>query len=102
MTTRHKKPINLRLFAYNNPSKYWNGISRKFVRSKLRTSLRLILNIGRLPFGLSETKLHKRNVSILRNPTLGNIFLRLHFLEILGTGIVRIREVIKAVIKTFI
>ena len=37
----------------------------------------------------------KGNVSILRNPILGNIFFRLHIVEILGTGIVRIREAYK-------
>lgn len=48
-----------------------------------------------MPCGLSETEYLKGNVSILRNPTLGNIFFRLHIVEILGTGIVRIREAYK-------
>lgn len=47
---------------------------------------------GGLPFGLSEEEYLKGNVSILRNPILGNVFYRLHMAEILGTGIIRIRE----------
>ncbi len=47
---------------------------------------------GGLPPGLSEKEYLKGTVSILRNPILGNIFYRLHIVEILGTGIVRIKE----------
>lgn len=47
---------------------------------------------GGLPSGLSEAEYLKGNVSILRNPILGNVFYRLHIVEILGTGILRIRE----------
>ena len=50
---------------------------------------------GGLPAGLSEEEYLKGNVSILRNPILGNIFYRLHIVEILGTGIVRIKEAYK-------
>ncbi|MGN0434726.1 MAG: ATP-binding protein, partial [Bilifractor sp.] len=32
------------------------------------------------------------NVSILRNPIIGNVFFRLHIVEILGTGVIRIKE----------
>lgn len=47
---------------------------------------------GGLPSGLSEAEYLKGNVSILRNPILDNVFYRLHIVEILGTGILRIRE----------
>ncbi len=50
---------------------------------------------GGLPAGLSEEEYLKGNVSILRNPILGNVFFRLHVVEILGTGIVRIKEAYK-------
>ena len=50
---------------------------------------------GVLPTGISEEEYLKGNVSILRNPILGNVFYRLHIVEILGTGIVRIREAYK-------
>lgn len=47
---------------------------------------------GGLPAGLSEEEYLKGNFSVLRNPILGNIFYRLHLVEILGTGVRRIRE----------
>jgi len=50
---------------------------------------------GGLPSGLSETEYYKGNVSTLRDPILGNVFFRLHIVEILGTGIVRINEAYK-------
>lgn len=50
---------------------------------------------GGLPTGISEEEYIKGNVSILRNPILGNVFYRLHIVEILGTGIVRIQEAYK-------
>ena len=50
---------------------------------------------GGLPTGISEEEYLKGNVSILRNPILGNVFYRLHIVEILGTGIVRIQEAYK-------
>ena len=50
---------------------------------------------GGLPTGISEEEYLKGNVSVLRNPILGNVFYRLHFVEILGTGIVRIQEAYK-------
>ena len=47
---------------------------------------------GGLPAGISKEEYLKGNVSILRNPILANVFYRLHVVEILGTGIVRIKE----------
>lgn len=51
-----------------------------------------VLSPGGLPAGISEAEYLNGNVSILRNPILGNIFYRLHIVEILGTGILRIKE----------
>jgi ATP-dependent DNA helicase RecG len=47
---------------------------------------------GGLPSGISKEEYLKGNVSILRNPILGSIFYRLHIVEILGTGVARIKE----------
>lgn len=44
------------------------------------------------PGGLPAEEYLKGNFSVLRNPILGNIFYRLHLVEILGTGVRRIRE----------
>lgn len=51
-----------------------------------------VLSPGGLPAEISEAEYLNGNVSILRNPILGNIFYRLHIVEILGTGILRIKE----------
>ena len=47
---------------------------------------------GGLPKGLSEEGYLNGNISNLRNPILGNIFFRLHYIEMFGTGIRRIME----------
>lgn len=47
---------------------------------------------GGLPPGISETEYLRGRLSVLRNPILANVFDRLHIVEILGTGIIRIQE----------
>lgn len=51
-----------------------------------------VTGTGGPPEGLSEEDYLKGNFSVLRNPILGNIFHRLHLVEIIGTGVRRIRE----------
>lgn len=46
---------------------------------------------GGLVSGISKEEYLRGNLSVLRNPILGNVFYRLHMVEILGTGILRIR-----------
>ena len=50
-----------------------------------------ITSPGGLPNGMTADEYLKGSVSMLRNPILGNVFYRLHMVEILGTGILRIR-----------
>lgn len=45
---------------------------------------------GGLPSGISEDEYLNGSISMLRNPVLGNIFFRLHYIEMFGTGIKRI------------
>lgn len=47
---------------------------------------------GGLPNGVSQEQYMNGQLSILRNPTIGNVFFRLHLIEQLGTGISRILE----------
>lgn len=47
---------------------------------------------GGLPSGISEKAYLSGSVSVLRNPIIGNVFYRLHIVEILGTGVLRIKE----------
>lgn len=50
---------------------------------------------GGLPSGISENEYLNGNISTLRNPVLGNVFFRLHYIEMFGTGIKRIMEAYK-------
>lgn len=50
---------------------------------------------GGLPSGISEDEYLNGNISTLRNPVLGNIFFRLHYIEMFGTGIKRIVDAYK-------
>lgn len=51
-----------------------------------------IVSPGGLPLGVSKEEYLKGYVSVLRNPTLGNVFFRLKYVEIFGTGVRRILE----------
>lgn len=51
---------------------------------------------GGLPAGLSEEDYLNNQISILRNPILGNIFFRLGYIEKFGTGIMRINYAYEA------
>ena len=52
----------------------------------------VITSPGGLPSGISKEEYLTGNISYLRNPTIGNVFFRLGYIEIFGTGIGRIIE----------
>jgi len=52
----------------------------------------VITSPGGLPSGISKEEYLTGNISYLRNPTVGNVFFRLGYIEIFGTGIGRIIE----------
>lgn len=54
---------------------------------------------GGLVSGISKEEYLRGSLSVLRNPILGNIFYRLHMVEILGTGILRIRAAYEKSLK---
>lgn len=47
---------------------------------------------GGLPKGITEEEYLRGSISNLRNPIVGNVFFRLHYIEMFGTGIPRIFE----------
>jgi ATP-dependent DNA helicase RecG len=49
-----------------------------------------IASPGGLPFGLSKEEYLSGQISMLRNPIIGNVFFRLKYIEMFGTGIRRI------------
>ncbi|MDW7656846.1 MAG: ATP-binding protein [Bacillota bacterium] len=51
-----------------------------------------IMSPGGLPKGMTEREYLEGQVSILRNPIIGNIFYRLHHIERFGTGVKRIND----------
>lgn len=51
-----------------------------------------ITSPGGLPAGLSEEEYINGQISILRNPIIGNLFYRLRYIEKFGTGILRINN----------
>lgn len=51
-----------------------------------------IMSPGGLPTGITEQEYLEGQVSILRNPIIGNIFFRLHHIERFGTGVKRINH----------
>ena len=51
-----------------------------------------IVSPGGLPSGITETEYLSGRISVLRNRNLANVFSRLGFVEIFGTGITRIKQ----------
>lgn len=51
-----------------------------------------VISPGDLPSNISKEEYLNGQVSKLRNPTLANIFFRLRYIEMFGTGILRIKE----------
>lgn len=54
-----------------------------------------VISPGGLPAGISETEYLSGRISVLRNRNLANVFYRLGFVEIFGTGITRIKQLYK-------
>ena len=51
-----------------------------------------IISPGGLPSGITEDEYLSGKLSVLRNRNLANVFYRLGFVEIFGTGIIRIKQ----------
>lgn len=51
-----------------------------------------IISPGGLPSGITEKEYLSGKLSVLRNRNLANVFYRLGFVEIFGTGIIRIKQ----------
>ena len=51
-----------------------------------------IISPGGLPVGITEEEYLSGKLSVLRNRNLANVFYRLGFVEIFGTGITRIKQ----------
>ena len=73
------------------------------VESQIRVSMfddRIeIVSPGGLPSGITETEYLSGRISVLRNRNLANVFYRLGFVEIFGTGITRIKQLYEGALK---
>ena len=73
------------------------------VESQIRVSMyddRIeIISPGGLPSGITEDEYLSGKLSILRNRNLANVFYRLGFVEIFGTGILRIKQIYEEGLK---
>ena len=58
-----------------------------------------IISPGGLPSGITEDEYLSGKLSVLRNRNLANVFYRLGFVEIFGTGIIRIRQLYEEGLK---
>lgn len=58
-----------------------------------------IISPGGLPSGITEDEYLSGKLSILRNRNLANVFYRLGFVEIFGTGILRIKQLYEKSVK---
>lgn len=52
-----------------------------------------VVSPGGLPSGITEDEYLSGKLSVLRNRNLANVFYRLGFVEIFGTGITRIKQI---------
>ena len=52
-----------------------------------------VISPGGLPSGITEEEYLSGKLSVLRNRNLANVFYRLGFVEIFGTGITRIKQI---------
>lgn len=58
-----------------------------------------VISPGGLPSGISEEEYLSGKISVLRNRNLANVFYRLGFVEIFGTGITRIKQLYEDALK---
>ena len=58
-----------------------------------------IISPGGLPSGITEEEYLSGKISVLRNRNLANVFYRLGFVEIFGTGVTRIKQLYEEGLK---
>lgn len=63
-----------------------------FIRVSMFDDRIEIRSPGGLPSGMSESEYLDGQISMLRNPIIGNVFYRLRYIEMFGTGIKRINK----------
>lgn len=74
-------------------------MTNSYIQVSMEKDFITIVSPGGLPSGISEEEYLNGQISVMRNPIIGNIFFRLNIIESFGTGIKRIKEAYKDSMK---
>lgn len=85
--------------AIANALVHRDWMANSYIQVSMEKDYITIVSPGGLPSGISEEEYLKGQISVMRNPIIGNIFFRLDIIESFGTGIRRIREAYKDSMK---
>lgn len=81
--------------AIANALVHRDWMANSYIQVSMEKDFINIVSPGGLPTGISEEEYLNGQISVMRNPIIGNIFFRLNIIESFGTGIKRIKEAYK-------
>ena len=85
--------------AIANALVHRDWMTNSYIQVSMEKDFITIVSPGGLPSGISEEEYLEGQISVMRNPIIGNIFFRLNIIESFGTGIKRIKEAYKDSMK---
>lgn len=85
--------------AIANALVHRDWMTNSYIQVSMEKDSITIVSPGGLPSGISEKEYLEGQISVMRNPIIGNIFFRLNIIESFGTGIKRIKEAYKNSMK---
>lgn len=85
-------PENAFREAIANALVHRDWMTNSYIQISMESDFISIVSPGGLPSGISESEYLNGQISILRNPIIGNVFFRLNIIENFGTGIRRIKD----------
>lgn len=85
--------------AIANALVHRDWMANSYIQVSMEKDFITIVSPGGLPTGISEEEYLNGQISVMRNPIIGNIFFRLNIIESFGTGIKRIKEAYKVSAK---
>lgn len=88
-------PENAFREAIANALVHRDWMTNSYIQVSMEKDFITIVSPGGLPTGISEEEYLNGQISVMRNPIIGNIFFRLNIIESFGTGIKRIKEAYK-------
>ena len=85
--------------AIANALVHRDWMNKSFVQVSMEKNFIKITSPGGLPMDISKEEYLNGQISVMRNPIIGNIFFRLNIIESFGTGIRRIINSYKNLVK---